>query len=54
MVQYWVKGDRIHKYPVPSSCNAKRINESLYFTIADAKKHGGKDKCDNCFPELPR
>lgn len=54
MVQYWVKGDRIHKYPVPSSCTAIRANETLYFTEADAKKHGGKDKCDNCFLELPR
>ena len=54
MVMYWLKGDRIHKHPVPSSCTAKRTEETLYYTVADAKKHGGKDLCDNCFRELPR
>lgn len=54
MVKYWLIGDRIHKYPVPSSCNAKRTYETLYDTKEEAKAHGGKDLCDNCFPELPR
>jgi hypothetical protein len=56
MVKYWVKGDgdRIHKYPVPNPCKAERKDEPLYDSVEEARRHGGKDMCDNCFPELPR
>ena len=54
MVKYWVKGDRIHKSPVPDTCNAIRHDEPLYDSVEEAKKHGGKDMCDNCFTNLPR
>jgi hypothetical protein len=52
MVKYWVKGDRIHKYPVGKNCTAIRKDEPLYDTVEEAKRHGGKDMCDHCF-ELP-
>ena len=54
MVKFWLKGDRIHKYPVQSPCTAQRTNETLYDSVEEAKKHGGKDMCDNCFLELPK
>jgi len=52
MVQYWLKGDRIHKYPVQSPCTAVRKGEKLYDSLSDVPS--GNEKCDNCFLELPK
>ena len=54
MVKYWKKkdGDRIHKYPVPSGCAAVWNGEPLYDRPEDVPS--ATEKCDNCFPELPR
>jgi hypothetical protein len=47
MVKYFIKHTRVHKYPVPSSCNVVYDGEELYDTIPE-----GYDMCDHCF-ELP-
>ena len=54
MPTYWKKkdGDRIHKYPVSSPCTAVWNGEPLYDRPEDVPST--TEKCDNCFPELPR
>ncbi|MBA7666682.1 hypothetical protein ES703_74763 [subsurface metagenome] len=48
--KYFLKdGDRVHKYPVPSSCTVRYDGEKLYDSPPE-----GHDKCDNCFTDLPR
>ncbi len=42
--KYFVKHEKVHKYPVPSNCNAKRESEKLHTTIP-----AGTEKCDHCF-----
>jgi len=49
MVQYFVKNLKVHKYPVPSTCNVEYSGEKLHPTPPE-----GTEKCDNCFTELPR
>jgi len=49
MVKYFVKNLKVHKYPVPDSCNVDYTNETLHDDPPI-----GYEKCDNCFLELPR
>jgi hypothetical protein len=48
-MEYFVKNLKVHKHPVPSTCNVQYTNEHLYYTPP-----AGYEKCDNCFTELPR
>lgn len=43
-MKYFVKNLKVHKYPVPNSCNVKYDNENLH----DSKPHG-YEECDHCF-----
>jgi hypothetical protein len=47
-MQYFVKNDKVHKYPVPSNCKIVYSDEKLH---ADPPE--GPEKCDDCF-NLPR
>jgi len=49
MAKYFVKNNKIHKYPVPASCDVKHTGEKLH-----DYEPAGYEKCDNCYPELPR
>ena len=49
MVKYFVKNLKVHKYPVPSKCKVIYTTETLH----DSPELG-YEKCDDCFPELPR
>lgn len=49
MVRYFVKNLKVHKYPVPSQCKVTYTNETLYDSPP-----AGYEKCDDCYPELPR
>lgn len=49
MVKYFVKNLKVHKYPVPDSCNVIYTNEPLHDSPPTSY-----EKCDNCFLELPR
>jgi hypothetical protein len=42
-MQYFVKNDMVHTYPVPSSCEIKYTGEKLYPT-----KPKGYEKCKGC------
>ncbi|MCC6127484.1 MAG: hypothetical protein IT426_21205 [Pirellulales bacterium] len=48
-MKYFVKNDKVHKYPVPSSCNVKHTGEKLHDSPP-----AGYEKCDHCFTNLPR
>ena len=48
-MKYFVKNLKIHKYPVPSSCNVKYTNETLHDT-----EPKGYEKCDSCYTNLPK
>lgn len=43
-MQYFVKNDKTHKYPVPSTCSVKYTGEKLHDTPP-----AGIEKCDHCF-----
>jgi len=47
-MQYFVKNDKIHKYPVPNDCHVEYTGEKLHSIPPD-----GPEKCDHCF-NLPR
>lgn len=49
MVKYFVKNLKIHKYPVPNRCKVKYTDEPLHDSPP-----ASPEKCDDCFPELPR
>lgn len=49
MVKYFVKNNKTHKHPKPSSCTVQYEGEKLYDSPPE-----GIEKCDNCFTELPR
>jgi len=49
MVQYFVKNLKVHKYPVPDDCKVTYTGETLHYSPPE-----GYEKCDDCFPELPR
>lgn len=48
-MKYFVKNLKVHKYPVPEKCKVIYTNETLY-----DEPPTGIEKCDHCFPELPR
>jgi hypothetical protein len=48
-MKYFVKNLKVHKYPVPASCNVKHTGETLH-----DEPPKGYEKCDNCFTNLPR
>jgi hypothetical protein len=48
-MKYFVKNNKVHKYPVPPTCTVKYTNEPLHDTPP-----AGHEKCDNCFTNLPR
>jgi len=45
---YFVKNDKIHKYPVPDKCKVEYTGEKRTDSPTE-----GYEKCDDCF-ELPR
>jgi len=49
MVKYFVKNNKVHKYPVPDRCKVVYTREPLHDTPP-----AGYEKCDDCFPELPK
>lgn len=48
-MRYFVKNMKNHKYPVPNSCNVTYTGEKLHDSPVQ-----GYEKCDRCWPELPR
>ncbi len=48
-MKYFVKNSKVHKYPVPATCNVQYSGETLHDSPP-----AGYEKCDNCFTELPR
>jgi len=48
-MKYFVKNLKVHKYPVPATCKVTYTGEKLYDSPP-----AGYEKCDHCFPELPR
>ena len=49
--KYFIKNNKIHKYPVPDNCKVEYTGETLYDDLDDVPK--GYEKCDDCF-KLPR
>lgn len=47
-MKYFVKNNKVHKYPVPPKCKVKYTNEKLHDSPP-----AGYEKCDDCF-NLPR
>jgi hypothetical protein len=47
-MKYFVKNNKVHKYPVPSNCKVKYTQEKLHDSPP-----AGYEKCDDCF-KLPR
>lgn len=43
-MKYFIKNDKIHKYPVPSTCSVKYTGEKLHDT-----KPKGYEECEHCF-----
>jgi hypothetical protein len=48
-MSYFVKNNKVHKLPVPPTCNVKYDKEPTHPTPPS-----GYEKCDNCFTFLPR
>lgn len=43
-MSYFVKNLKVHKYPVPATCNVQYTGENLHDSIPS-----GYEKCDHCF-----
>lgn len=43
-VKYFVKDEKVHKYPAPKTCKVKHAGEKL-----QDEPPAGYDKCSECF-----
>lgn len=48
-MKYFVKNLKIHKFPVPAGCKVVHTGEKLH-----DHPPASYEKCDDCYPELPR
>lgn len=50
MVKYFLKNEKLHKYPLPETCDVQYGNEELYENPPQATAQAA---CKKCFSNLP-